>query len=156
MGLGTARGHEGIRAGLIGATGAWLSYAAGDLLSGTPFRTLAVLGRLFGAAYWGPILTSTAVMVVTVCLCAAWMGVGAGAGSGGLGGRGWGGGEGGGGGVGGGWGGAAGVGGRVSGGVPRGREPRRSIPAFARKYGMKCSACHFAVPVLNHFGQAFK
>ena len=30
------------------------------------------------------------------------------------------------------------------------------IPAFARKYGMKCSACHFAAPVLNTFGQAFK
>src|SRR5258708_32152824 len=32
----------------------------------------------------------------------------------------------------------------------------REIPAFARKYGMKCSACHLAVPVLNQFGQAFK
>ena len=31
-----------------------------------------------------------------------------------------------------------------------------NIPAFARKYGMKCSACHLAVPVLNRFGQAFK
>ena len=31
-----------------------------------------------------------------------------------------------------------------------------SIPAFARKYGMKCSACHLAVPVLNRYGQAFK
>jgi len=30
------------------------------------------------------------------------------------------------------------------------------IPAFARKYGMKCSACHLAVPVLNRYGQAFK
>src|SRR5467141_2361901 len=30
------------------------------------------------------------------------------------------------------------------------------IPAFARKYGMKCSACHLAVPVLNAYGQAFK
>src|SRR5260370_23587382 len=35
-------------------------------------------------------------------------------------------------------------------------EARREIPAFARKYGMKCSACHLAVPVLNQFGQAFK
>lgn len=35
-------------------------------------------------------------------------------------------------------------------------EAHREIPAFARKYGMKCSACHFAVPVLNQFGQAFK
>src|SRR5882762_5101608 len=30
------------------------------------------------------------------------------------------------------------------------------IPAFARKYGMRCSACHLAVPALNAFGQAFK
>lgn len=30
------------------------------------------------------------------------------------------------------------------------------IPAFARKYGMKCSACHIAVPVLNSYGQNFK
>jgi len=35
-------------------------------------------------------------------------------------------------------------------------EAHRDIPAFARKYGMKCSACHLAVPVLNQFGQAFK
>ena len=33
---------------------------------------------------------------------------------------------------------------------------RREIPAFARKYGMRCSACHLAVPALNQFGQAFK
>jgi hypothetical protein len=30
------------------------------------------------------------------------------------------------------------------------------IPAFARKYGMPCSACHEAWPKLNNFGQAFK
>jgi hypothetical protein len=35
-------------------------------------------------------------------------------------------------------------------------EAHREIPAFARKYGMKCSACHFAAPVLNSFGLAFK
>src|SRR6267154_6886113 len=35
-------------------------------------------------------------------------------------------------------------------------EAHGKIPAFARKYGMKCSACHLAVPVLNQFGQAFK
>src|SRR5260370_8199694 len=35
-------------------------------------------------------------------------------------------------------------------------EAHREIPAFARKYGMKGSACHLAVPVLNQFGQAFK
>src|SRR3989449_4503045 len=31
-----------------------------------------------------------------------------------------------------------------------------AIPAFARKYGMKCSACHLAVPLLTPFGQAFR
>ena len=30
------------------------------------------------------------------------------------------------------------------------------IPAFARKYGMPCSACHEAWPKLSPFGQAFK
>src|ERR1700747_2509099 len=30
------------------------------------------------------------------------------------------------------------------------------IPAFARKYGMPCSACHEAWPKLNNFGQAFQ
>src|ERR1700726_3869802 len=31
-----------------------------------------------------------------------------------------------------------------------------AIPAFARKYGLPCSACHTAWPELNLFGQAFK
>jgi len=31
-----------------------------------------------------------------------------------------------------------------------------SIPAFARKYGLRCSACHTAWPELNSFGQKFK
>src|SRR6184192_259826 len=31
-----------------------------------------------------------------------------------------------------------------------------AIPAFARKYGLPCSACHTAWPELNAFGQAFK
>lgn len=31
-----------------------------------------------------------------------------------------------------------------------------AIPAFARKYGMKCAACHNAVPELNNFGRAFR
>ena len=31
-----------------------------------------------------------------------------------------------------------------------------AIPAFARKYGMPCSACHEAWPRLNNFGQVFK
>jgi len=31
-----------------------------------------------------------------------------------------------------------------------------AIPAFARKYGLRCSACHTAWPELNAFGQKFK
>jgi hypothetical protein len=31
-----------------------------------------------------------------------------------------------------------------------------AIPAFARKYGLPCSACHEAWPLLNNFGQTFK
>src|SRR5215471_19456867 len=31
-----------------------------------------------------------------------------------------------------------------------------ALPAFARKYGMPCSACHEAWPVLNNFGQVFR
>ena len=31
-----------------------------------------------------------------------------------------------------------------------------AIPAFARKYGMRCSACHEAWPLLNDFGRAFR
>lgn len=34
--------------------------------------------------------------------------------------------------------------------------PSTAIPPFARKYGMKCSACHNAVPELNNFGRAFR
>jgi hypothetical protein len=30
------------------------------------------------------------------------------------------------------------------------------IPAFARKYGLRCSACHSSWPELNAFGQAFR
>jgi hypothetical protein len=32
----------------------------------------------------------------------------------------------------------------------------KTIPAFARKYGLRCSACHTAWPELNAFGQAFR
>lgn len=32
----------------------------------------------------------------------------------------------------------------------------RAIPAFARKYGLPCSACHEAWPKLNSFGQTFR
>jgi hypothetical protein len=31
-----------------------------------------------------------------------------------------------------------------------------AIPAFARKYGLPCSACHIGWPILNSFGQAFR
>jgi hypothetical protein len=34
--------------------------------------------------------------------------------------------------------------------------PALAIPAFARKYGLPCSACHAAWPMLNNFGQTFK
>jgi len=32
----------------------------------------------------------------------------------------------------------------------------RPLPAFARKYGLPCSACHLGWPMLSPFGQAFK
>jgi hypothetical protein len=31
-----------------------------------------------------------------------------------------------------------------------------AIPAFARRYGMACSSCHVAWPVLNEFGEDFR
>jgi hypothetical protein len=34
--------------------------------------------------------------------------------------------------------------------------PAHAIPAFARKYGLRCSACHESWPMLNFFGQKFK
>src|SRR5579862_6031888 len=34
--------------------------------------------------------------------------------------------------------------------------PAYGIPAFARKYGLKCTACHEAWPMLNVFGRAFR
>src|SRR5271169_2106480 len=37
-----------------------------------------------------------------------------------------------------------------------GLEPAHGIPAFARKYGLPCSACHEAWPKLNNFGQTFR
>jgi hypothetical protein len=30
------------------------------------------------------------------------------------------------------------------------------IPAFSRKYKTSCSTCHYAFPMLNAFGKAFK
>lgn len=35
-------------------------------------------------------------------------------------------------------------------------QPGYAIPAFARKYGLPCSACHVGWPLLNNFGIAFK
>jgi hypothetical protein len=37
--------------------------------------------------------------------------------------------------------------------IPR---PAAAVPAFARKYGVRCTACHEAWPVLNDFGRAFR
>lgn len=34
--------------------------------------------------------------------------------------------------------------------------PASALPAFARKYGMPCSACHLGWPMLSPFGQQFK
>jgi len=35
-------------------------------------------------------------------------------------------------------------------------QPASANPAFARKYGMPCSGCHVAWPLLNNFGQVFR
>jgi hypothetical protein len=35
-------------------------------------------------------------------------------------------------------------------------KPAKAIPAFARKYGLPCSACHVGWPELNNFGQVFR
>ncbi len=35
-------------------------------------------------------------------------------------------------------------------------QPGYAIPAFARKYGLPCSACHIGWPLLNNFGIGFK
>ena len=40
--------------------------------------------------------------------------------------------------------------------APISHMPVRPLPAFARKYGMPCSACHDSWPRLSPFGQAFK
>ncbi|HTU42679.1 MAG TPA: hypothetical protein VMF10_13295 [Candidatus Aquilonibacter sp.] len=34
--------------------------------------------------------------------------------------------------------------------------PAKAIPAFARKYGLRCSACHETWPILNNFGLKFR
>src|SRR5579872_2846169 len=35
-------------------------------------------------------------------------------------------------------------------------QPANALPAFARKYGLRCSACHESWRMLNYFGQKFK
>jgi len=35
-------------------------------------------------------------------------------------------------------------------------EPAGAFPAFARKYGLRCTACHESWPKLNDFGRAFR
>jgi hypothetical protein len=35
-------------------------------------------------------------------------------------------------------------------------KPANAIPAFARKYGLPCSACHIGWPELTNFGQVFR
>lgn len=40
--------------------------------------------------------------------------------------------------------------------VLSGTQPADALPAFARKYGLRCSACHESWPMLNYFGQKFK
>src|ERR1700726_438779 len=40
--------------------------------------------------------------------------------------------------------------------VLSGSQSANALPAFARKYGLRCSACHESWPMLNFFGQKFK
>jgi hypothetical protein len=40
--------------------------------------------------------------------------------------------------------------------VLSGTQNANALPAFARKYGLRCSACHESWPMLNYFGQKFK
>jgi hypothetical protein len=35
-------------------------------------------------------------------------------------------------------------------------QPANALPAFARKYGLRCSACHESWPALNNFGLKFR
>src|ERR1700675_3761387 len=34
--------------------------------------------------------------------------------------------------------------------------PASAIPAFARKYSLRCTSCHESWPVLNDFGRSFR
>src|SRR5215469_5597896 len=40
--------------------------------------------------------------------------------------------------------------------LPTVSQPANALPACARKYGLRCSACHESWPALNYFGQKFK
>jgi hypothetical protein len=40
--------------------------------------------------------------------------------------------------------------------ILNGSQNANALPAFARKYGLRCSACHESWPMLNYFGQKFK
>ncbi len=51
---------------------------------------------------------------------------------------------------------AAVLGSLVFGALVTSSQPAYAIPAFARKYGLPCSACHEAWPKLNNFGQVFR
>ncbi|MDE2237743.1 MAG: hypothetical protein KGK30_07630 [Elusimicrobia bacterium] len=35
-------------------------------------------------------------------------------------------------------------------------ESVQALPSFARKYGVSCSQCHYAFPILNAYGRQFK
>lgn len=39
---------------------------------------------------------------------------------------------------------------------PGGVRQAQAVPAYARKYGISCSQCHAAFPVLNEYGREFK
>jgi len=40
--------------------------------------------------------------------------------------------------------------------IPITTQPASALPAFARKYGLRCSACHESWPALNNFGLKFR
>lgn len=44
----------------------------------------------------------------------------------------------------------------IAAGILAAVQPSYAIPAFARKYGLPCSACHEAWPKLNNFGMTFR
>ncbi len=69
--------HEGLRAGILGATVVWLWLFASDWLNGTPFHLLAMFGRglldLIGAGNgpeWIPVVAFTVIHFAYWCLLA--------------------------------------------------------------------------------------